>query len=207
MDARATDPALVILAAGASTRLGTCKALVVVPGRAPATPLAHALAAGWAFAAHPPLVVTGAHHREIVHALPRGAAAARNADWERGRTGSVRVARDLRRGLDLCVAPVDVPFVPAEVFATLRDVWRAAGAPERGWLAPFRKAGSGRAHGHPIVVGRGLLEELSTLEPDESLRGLRARAAPLLEVEVRAPEITFDLDTPVDLESLRRPPG
>lgn len=193
-------PVLVILAAGASQRLGLAKALAPLPG---GTPLERLLAAGRSLegpaAVGPtPLIVTGLHHAEIVAAAPAGVDVAHNPHWARGRTGGVRLARDLRPGRDLCLAPVDVPLVPAEVFALLAQAWERAGAPARGWLAPRH----GRAHGHPVLVGRGLLLDLALLGDGTPLHRLREGAEPLLAEEVPHPEILDDLDTPADLARL-----
>jgi CTP:molybdopterin cytidylyltransferase MocA len=190
-------PALVILAAGASRRLGEPKALVDIGGR---TPLEHLLAAGAILDEAPALVVTGADHARIEAALPSGVEAARNESWAEGRTGGVLLASRLRAGRDLCLAPVDVPLVPREVFESLARAWLAAGSPPRGWLAPRVRAGKEFRHGHPVIAGRALLCEL---ELDAPLRDLRVRASPLLDVEVVSERILDDLDTPADLARLR----
>jgi CTP:molybdopterin cytidylyltransferase MocA len=201
-------PALVILAAGASRRLGEPKALVDLAGR---TPLARLLAAGAVLDDLPALVVTGADHERIAAALPEGVEAAHNPHWELGRTGGIALASRLRPGRDLCLAPVDVPLVPRAVFAALLAAWERAGSPARGWLAPrCRPAGAPRAaHGHPVVAGRELLRALRELPPDRPLRCLRDSADPLLAVDVEAAEVLDDLDRPEDLARLRRrsPPG
>ncbi|MBL8857561.1 MAG: NTP transferase domain-containing protein [Planctomycetes bacterium] len=191
------NAALVVLAAGASTRLGTCKALIALT---PRTPLQLLLENGGVFDGAPPLVVSGADHQALQRALPAGSALAFNVGWERGRTGGVRLASGLRAGLDLCLAPVDVPLVPAAVFRALSRVWNAAGAPARGWLAPR----CGTRFGHPIVVGRALLEELAAFGPDEPLQCLRERAEPLLSAAVDAPEIFDDLDSRDDWIRIRK---
>jgi molybdenum cofactor cytidylyltransferase len=202
-------PALVVLAAGASARLGEPKALVELGGR---TALARLLAAGAALDAEPPLVVTGADHEAIARAVREarlGCELAHNAAWAAGRTGGLALARARRAGRDLCIAPVDCPLVPPAVFAALARAWERAGAPARGWLAPrfdpprgSLVSGAGR-HGHPIVVGRGLARDLETLGPDAALSVLRERADPLLAVGGPWPEVLDDLDEPADLARLR----
>jgi molybdenum cofactor cytidylyltransferase len=193
-------PALVILAAGASSRLGTCKAL------APITPrcaLELLLEAGAGLDEVPPLVVSGAHHDRIARALPSGAALVRNARWSQGRTGSVAIAASVRSGRDLCLAPVDVPLVPRAVFEALASAWREAGSPSRGWLAPRHAARTG----HPVIVGRDLarvlVEELAGFGPDTPLRALRSRADPLIALDVDHVEVLDDFDTPADLRALQ----
>jgi CTP:molybdopterin cytidylyltransferase MocA len=187
-------PALVILAAGASTRLGTCKALVDLGG---STPLVRLLTA--ARGADVPLVIGGRDIAALRRAMPDGVEAAFNPDWELGRLSGVRLAADLRPGRDLLIAPVDVPLVPSEVFETLLAAWQAARRPARGWLGPSFE---GR-NGHPVLAGRELLRELTALPADASLRELRVRAEPLWSVPVDCERILDDLDTGADLERLR----
>ena len=200
-------PALVVLAGGASARLGACKALVRLGAGAATTPLALLLDAGAALLGGRPLVVTGAAHAEIEAAVDElGLDAwhtptlAFNARWVEGRAGSVLCARDARPGRDLCIAPVDVPLVTAQTFRVLAGAWRAAGAPPRGWLAPRTPDGRG---GHPVVIGRELLSAWTPASLDEPLRGLRERAQETLAVEVDDLAILDDLDTPDDLARLR----
>ena len=106
---------------------------------------------------------------------------------------------------------MDVPLVPARVFAALADAWRRHSAPAQGWLAPFVPESSfppdgepARRFGHPDVVGADLLTELEDWHPARPLRELRALARPLLGCEVDAEAILDDLDGPKDLETLRR---
>lgn len=194
--------AVVVLAAGASTRLGEPKALARIGARSVLESLL-----GGALAlrdAERPVIITGAHHESIlahVLALELDVDVVRNEAWEGGRTGSVAVAATARPGLDLVIAPVDVPLVPARVFVALQDAWADAGQPAAGWLAPWIAP---RSFGHPVLVGRELSRQATTLPPDAPLRRLRESASPLLAVEVEDPQILDDLDSPEDLARLRR---
>lgn len=196
-------PALVILAGGASQRLGTCKALVEFTGR---SVLEHLVDAGRVLVPPPPLVVTGRHDAEIRAALPEGAEVVTNPAWERGRTGSVACAVRARARRDLVLAPVDVPRVPPAVFDALAAAWTAHGSPPRGWLAPLYRPPERPAagvYGHPVVLGAELAAEVLEMDPAEPLRVLRRRADPLLAVPVPHPEIGQHLDTPEDLTRLQ----
>ena len=190
---------LVVLAAGASRRLGTCKALVDLAG---ASPLERLIAAGACLQDAPPLVVTGADDAAIRARVPAGAEVLFNAEWEHGRSGGIARAHGARPGHDLVLAPVDCPLVPPEVFAALQSAWRAAGSPALGWLAPKHGNGPG-SYGHPIVVGRALLERLETGR-DAPLRHLRAHAQPLSSIPVDSPRVLDDLDEQADLAMLRK---
>lgn len=196
---------LVVLCAGASTRLGQPKALAALGPALEDRALLRLLRAGEALGDGQPLVVSGAEHERLLTHLPPGTECVRNEAWPAGRTGSLLRALALRPGADLCVAPVDVPLVPAEVFAGLAQAWLEHGCPAEGWLAPFVALPEGRRHGHPIVIGRRLLESLKDFPPDRPLRALRALARPQLELEVASATILDDLDTPEDLLRLRTP--
>ena len=220
-------PSLVILAAGASARLGSCKALAELPGGCPLQRLLEAGASGSRQAGlelcGAPLVVTGAHHEAITAALlaleersgvdragdasgqpgapgypwPR-AELLENTHWAAGRSGSVQCAARARPGRDLLISPVDVPLVPAPVFARLMTAWLEAGSPARGWLAPRWRD----AFGHPILIGRSLAHDLLGSDPQRPLKELRREASPLWSVPVEQREILDDLDTPADLAEL-----
>lgn len=197
-------PALVILAAGASQRLGRCKALVELGGISVLTRL---LRAGSCLDDGPALVVAGADLDPIAGALPAGCELVHNEVWPNGRSTSIVRAARRRPGRALCLAPVDVPLVPEGVFRELCRSWEAAGEPSSGWLAPrLELTGHPRngRHGHPVVVGAGLLAALEAQPPDTPLSRLRSRASPLLEILTPAVEILDDLDTPADLSRLEK---
>ncbi len=197
--------ALVILAAGESRRLGTPKALVRLREAEPSTPLSMLLAAGSPFFQQAPLVIAGAHFEETRSRLDPSVELAENRLWKAGRSGGIALASTLRPDTDLCLAPVDVPAVEACVFERLARTWTHAGAPARGWLAPFWTDGQGEKHfGHPLICGRELLAQLARAPGDMPLRELRPRARPLLSCPVESDSILDDLDTPADLEAVRR---
>jgi CTP:molybdopterin cytidylyltransferase MocA len=204
MEQESRGIALVILAAGASSRLGQCKALVPIT---PRSPLDLLLDAGAVLGGPQPIVITGADHDSISAAAGARAEVALNPDWREGRSGGVLLAARLRPGHDLCIAPVDTPLVPSEVFAALARAWRLAGSPAQGWAAPWVQAETGtRAFGHPVLLGRGLAARVAETGSQAPLRALRALADPLLAVEVTAREILDDLDHPEHLRELRTRP-
>jgi CTP:molybdopterin cytidylyltransferase MocA len=196
-------PALILLAAGESRRLGECKALVSLT---PRNPLELLSAAGACFDDVPPLVIAGADHDRIAAVLPSGLEIVLNADWSVSRTAGIRMAARHRADRDLCLAPVDVPLVPGEVFERLLETWLDRGSPSRGWLAPsctVSEDSESVSYGHPIVVGRELVSGLDALPLEAPLRELRARAEPVFSVSVESRAILDDLDTPEDLARLR----
>ncbi len=195
--------AAVILAAGASRRLGQCKALVDLDGETPLSRLASAARelsnSKDESGTPPPLVVVGPHEQEIAAQLPPGCELLPNDNAQAGRTGGLQLAIARRRGFDLAVLPVDVPRVPGAVLRALAEAWRAQGSPPMGWLAP-RYQGQ---FGHPILIGSALAERLARFPADRPLSELRAYADPLFSLECEAHEILEDLDTPSDLANLR----
>ena len=184
-------PALVVLAAGASTRLGRCKALTPIDG---VTVLQRILRAD-AGRDPRPLVVAGPDFEAISAAAPQDVEVVAHPGWAAGRTGSIARAVHEREGRDLLLAPVDCPAVPASVFQALRQAWALADSPPLGWLAPRHTDGR---FGHPIVIGRDLLRMLPGFDPDRPLRDLRALAEPLLSTPVDSEAVLEDLDTPQD---------
>jgi len=197
-------PALAILAAGASKRLGECKALARIGEK---RVLEHLLIAASSLDSERPLVVTGAHDKEIrecTELAGRDIEWVWNHDWQAGRNLGIVLAAARRPMSDLLLAPVDCPLVPATVFDALADEWDRQGAPRRGWLAPRFTPEDGLArYGHPVILGRDLLSEILSMETDTPLRELRSRAMPLLALDVDAIEVLDDLDTPEDLDSYR----
>jgi CTP:molybdopterin cytidylyltransferase MocA len=201
-----SGPTLVVLAAGASARLGQPKALARLHEGPGGTALELLLAAGSCVAGARTLVVTGRDHDAIAAVAPARVEVLENEDWSAGRTGSVRSAALRRAGSDLCLAPVDVPLVPAGVFAALAAEWERHGRPSRGWLAPWVPCDGRRRFGHPVIVGRELLLRLKDFPGDRPLAELRALAEPLLGLEVASSAILDDLDSPADLARLRARP-
>lgn len=196
--------ALVILAAGESRRLGTCKALVRLAEHDPSTPLALLLDLRRELAGPRALVVTGVHHAEIAREAGGDVDLVVNEDWRRGRSGSVACAARARPGSDLLIAPVDVPLVHPSTIRALAAAWENAGAPARGWLGPRTRDSAGiLRYGHPVVLGRGLALEVEAVSADAPLALLRGRAEPLLHLEVEDGGILFDLDLPSDVEEAR----
>ncbi|QDV07617.1 molybdopterin-guanine dinucleotide biosynthesis protein MobA [Planctomycetes bacterium Poly30] len=205
--------AAVILAGGASSRLGEPKALATIGGATVLARMLAAIAEGLTPSKVPALVVTGAHHGPISAFLStygEEVAVVENRDWASGRTSSVQAAAREREGLDLLLWPADVPLVSPRVLRAIEERWQALQCPATGWLAPLVEAAGRRGegtppsrYGHPIVIGRELVARVSALSPTEPLRSLRPAADPLAGVRVDEPAVLDDLDTPEDLARLR----
>lgn len=196
-----TRGAAVILAAGLSSRMGRCKALLTCRGVSFLRGLCDRLSAA------------GIEDRWVV--LGPASTAARDtlpADWpdarvlfnpapERGMLSSLHLAlQALPPAIAwLLVAPVDHPAVRTE---TLRLLVQAAdAAPGNAIVLPR----SDQRRGHPVVFGRALFPELLALPADQGAREVvRRDPARVREIAVEDPGVWRDVDTPADYEELTR---
>lgn len=184
----------IVLAAGASRRMGAPKAGLVVGGETFVARILRRLAdAGCA----PLVVVSGAHHEAVVAALPSapGATVLRNPDPERGQLSSLRVAlRALSTNPDgvagAVVALVDHPAVAGPTYAALVSAGLTGARPI---VVPTH---DGR-RGHPVVFGREVWAELLATPDDAGARAVVLRdPGRVIELAVDDPGIHVDVDTP-----------
>jgi molybdenum cofactor cytidylyltransferase len=187
--------AAVVLAAGASTRMGRPKALLSWRGR----PFVWHVVEQARVAGSSPVVVVEGAVALSAEALG-GAEVVRNEAWADGPLGSLQVG--LRAlgdvGTPVLVLTVDRPHLAAE---TLRALARAVeGDPSAVWQPRH-----GERRGHPIVYPVDLVSALIALQPPETPRTLLAQpevAARRRQIEVEDPAVLDNLDTPQDLERL-----
>ncbi len=181
----------IVLAAGASRRMGAPKASLLLGGR---TALGRILDACAGLGR--PIVVAGAH----VDAVRSAAGTARvvaNPDWTKGRMTSVRAGLDALpdEALAFLLWPVDVPLAGAAV-PLLVAAFAAADASAAAWVPSH----AGR-RGHPLLLRRSLVPELRALGDDEPLRtcvrSLDARGV-LRHVVCEDPGVLWDMDSPED---------
>ena len=194
----------VILSAGASTRMGRDKALLPWPPhhRPGGTFLSAAirlLTAQTDFV----IVVAGSNAPQIeLVAYAEGAFLVQNLHPELGQFSSLRVGVQdvLSRGRDAAVVTlVDRPPVQPGTLhallagfesAILRDKW--AVVPE-----------FNRKHGHPIVVGREMIEAFLRAPASSNAREVRRANQEFIEyVPVDDPFVTLNVDTPEDYAAL-----
>jgi molybdenum cofactor cytidylyltransferase len=184
-------PAAVVLAAGASTRMGRAKALLRHGERSfVACAVDLAVAAGCA----PIVVVTGAQ----ALSEPLAATLVHNEAWPLGQLSSLqRGLAALAESTGVLVLTVDRPHLrPATVIALVRAFREA---PAYVWQPEY--AGQ---RGHPLVWPAALLPALRALPPASDPRLLlREHAALRRGVAVDDPAIHANLDRPEDLAGLR----
>ncbi len=185
----------VVLAAGASTRMGTPKQLLRFKGE---TLLRRAALAALDAGCRPVVVVTGAHAaraREELRGL--GVLEVENELWETGMASSVRagIGAVAESDADAVVLMLcDQPHVTSEIINTLTDAHRATGC---GVVASVY----GEGFGVPALFGRSLFDELLQLEGAAGAKQViksHAREAHF----VPFPEGETDVDTPEDFARL-----
>ena len=192
----------VILAAGASTRLGTPKQLLEIDGR---PLLVRAVEAALASPAWPVVVVLGAHAEKIRPLLARQPVLiAENPTWPEGMAASLRVGiatlQQFSRQLDAAlVALCDQPAFSADTIAQLVTAQRATG---RSIVA----ARYGGRNGAPALFLREHFPALAALTGEEGARPL-LNGDPAHVAAVDLPALALDLDTPADVAALAREPS
>ncbi len=189
---------LVILAAGASTRLGRPKQLLPYRGR---TLLRHAAQVALDSVCRPVVVVLGAWAEQLepeVRGLP--VHVAHNPHWEDGMGASLRAGL---RALEATISGVeaavvllcDQPFVSARTIDALVEARHATGR-------PIIASEYGGALGVPCLFDRALFGELAALQGAEGAkRVIKGHEDDV--VGIPFPAGAIDIDTPADYEQLR----
>jgi molybdenum cofactor cytidylyltransferase len=182
----------VILAAGRSSRFGRSKALLPVEPSGPT--FVARLIAVFRAASVEDVVVVGREGDVRLEAasLAAGARFLANVDPDRGQLSSLVTAIDALDRPDVrgvIVMPVDIPMIEPGTIATVRDRFVAGRSPIA--RATFR----GR-HGHPVVFGSAVFDELRRADPAAGAKAVvHAHAAEVLNVEVNDAAVLRDVDT------------
>ena len=191
---------VIILAAGASTRMGEPKQLLPITGH----PLViRAAEAALASSAWPVVVVVGAHADKIRPLLaPYPVLIAENPAWIEGMASSLRTGiatlQQFSRSLNAAVVALcDQPAFSAQIIDQLINVQRESG---RSIVASHY---NGR-NGAPALFLREHFAALSTLTGEAGARDL-LNSAPEAVATVDLPEMATDLDTPADYAAYQAP--
>lgn len=188
------DIALIVLAAGNSTRMGGPNKLLMQWRGQPlirqsVARLEHVPAARRIF-------VTGRDNAEVIAAAQLG------QDWQviHNRDAVTGLASSLRLGLGALdkrqlalVALGDMPDVSPEVFHALMDAW----VPSAYAIVPVYQGN----WGNPVLLGAKAIADCSTLIGDRGARGLlNAHKDACIEVVTTCSGILFDIDTAADFD-------
>jgi molybdenum cofactor cytidylyltransferase len=190
---------IIILAAGASTRLGTPKQLLRQRGK---TLLSRTIALATAVAGPRVSVVIGAGQHRIRAHLRKATRSVRvtyNRDWTGGMGTSLAAGiRALPPDADsILVLLCDQPKLDARSLDRLIHRARTS----RAAIVTSRYAGR---QGVPAILPRATFRELRSLTGDRGARDLLNSACGRFQViAVDMPEAAFDIDTPADAAALR----
>lgn len=186
-----------ILAAGASTRLGQPKAMLPFRGQ----PLiCHTVVAAAKLCGSGVMVVTGAARAEVEQAVQHSSAATasilvHNTRWQQGMGSSLAAgARRLAELPGTCtgvmVMVCDQPRLGVSQFAGLAQLWQNEPA------TPVAAAYAGST-GVPAIFPRSWFARLAALQHDQGARSLLRSCEALRTLDM--PEAAQDIDTPDDL--------
>jgi xanthine dehydrogenase YagT iron-sulfur-binding subunit len=186
--------AAAILAAGASTRMGSPKQLLRYRGE---SLLRSAAQTALSSVCDPVYVVLGAH-AELLRGEFDGLAVAvvENDLWREGMGSSVRTAVAAAAGSDaLIIMLCDQPGVTTQALDGLVSAHQQSGA-------LIVASAYQDTLGAPALFSREMFSELATLTGDQGARRVIQKHAERVAV-VPLPEAALDLDTPQDYETLR----
>ena len=184
----------VVLAGGASSRIGRPKAALPIGNRGD-TFLRRIVQTLRAAQLPEIVVVTGCASdvtRGAAGPVRRGVRFAHNEAWSTGQLSSLLKGLEERHG-DLVEAAlvtlVDAPFASAATIVRVLETWRRTGALI---VRPAR----GEVHGHPVVFDRALFAELRAADPRVGAKAVvRAHEQDIRNIAVDDPGAFVDVDT------------
>jgi molybdenum cofactor cytidylyltransferase len=189
---------LMILAAGASTRMGTPKQLLTYRG---CTLIRHMAEVAIASVCQPIAIVLGANGERIkpeISQLPLQIV--ENQQWQEGMSSSIQVGLEallaVNQHLDaVAIALCDQPFVSPQTLNQLVEAYHFTGKP----IIASEYAGT---FGVPALFSHTLFSELMNLKNTEGAKQLIKRH--IHEVfSIPFPNGAIDIDTPKDYEQLK----
>ncbi len=190
-----------ILAAGASSRMGRTKAVLPL-GPTGDTVLARGIRSLIEGGLPEVTVVAGAHIDAVRSAMPcndRRIRLIEHPGWEQGQLSSLIAGLDAVADPQLeglLVTLVDVPLVRPDTVKAVVRAWRAT-------RAPIVRPVDGERHGHPVIFDASVFAELRTADPRVGAKAVfAAHRAQVLDVAVKDEGAFLDLDTPEEYEQV-----
>ncbi len=175
----------IVLAAGASRRMGRCKlSLPFGTGTLIETTVGNARSAGLRV-----IVVTRKEDERISALLGAEVTVVRNSNPERGMASSLREGARQVTAERFFFIPADMPFVGGDVYLMLAAI-NSAG--------PVIPTADGR-RGHPVLMPSTLIPAIMDLPDDVPLKELISASGPML-VDVADTSILRDIDTSEEYE-------
>ncbi|MEM6838079.1 MAG: nucleotidyltransferase family protein [Cyanobacteria bacterium P01_C01_bin.120] len=186
----------IILAAGASQRMGTCKTALPWQG----STLLQYQVQQFLIVGVTPIIVLGPHNRQRQQNCPPESQVVINPTPQRGKTSSIQTGLQAlpSQWQTLFISAVDQPR-SASVYRTLLQSHQARDAP---MTAPTYQG----KLGHPLVFSQRVHSALKTIgEETLGLRQIiREFSASLNQVEFTTPTILMDLNTPDSYKALQQ---
>ena len=196
----------IVLAAGASSRMGQAKAALPL-GTTGDTVLARVVRTLLTAGLPSVTVVAGAHIdavRAVMPAFEPRARVVEHLGWAQGQLSSLLAglaAVDDPQLEAVLVTLVDVPLVRPESVAAIVHAWRQA-------RAPIVRPVDGRRHGHPVVFDRTVFEDLRHADRQVGAKAVfAAYASRRLDVPIKDDGAFVDMDTPDDYRTIQNEPS
>lgn len=192
------ETAVVILAAGSSSRLGEPKQLLKVNGK---SLLQKSIDAAINSTAHPVIVVLGANAEQILPEINKSNVhVIINSEWEEGMASSIRIG--LNEVLFNSPSPeavilmvCDQPYISPELINELINTQKQTGK-------PIVSCDYGEAIGPPALFHRSLFNELMHLKGDVGAKKIIRQHSDKV-ATILFPKGKIDIDTEEDYNALR----
>lgn len=197
---RSSSLAGVILAAGASSRMGQDKALLQYGGRSFLAGAIHLLQNVCDF-----VVVVAGKNIDVLRPVvyENSAYLVLNSEPELGQFSSLRLGLQavLDRGRDAaCITLVDRPPAELRTVQRLKEHFLSS-VPETTWAVVPQFAGK---HGHPVIFGREMIEVFLHAQPTDNAREIEHQHQSRIEyLDVNDARVVLNINTPEDYSSLQ----
>lgn len=190
---------MIILAAGASTRMGSPKQLLTYKGRSLLLNMV-SVAAGTGF--HPVIVVTGANADSLEKEIEgRGVHIINNSGWKEGiassiRTGILALEKNFPFADGVILMVCDQPYISSALLKELYTTQQQTGK-------PIVAATYSGINGTPVLFHKTLFPELLALKGDKGAGKILQQQKDLV-ATVSFPQGGIDIDTPENFETLKK---